>query len=242
MATALYYGPMPATEAIARCEALLAELTDRTAEAHVLVWLAGLHAFDGRLEPGRRMAEQAQAVYEEFGYRMALACGCCAVLAEIELLAGRSDRAEAVLRCSCDRLEAMQERACLASRAAELADVIYQRGRYEEAERWNAVAKQHAATDDIGAQCLIRAIGAKILARRGSFGEAERAGREAVRLAEQTDALNNRGKVHLDLAEILRLDGRQEEAEASVALAVEQFERKGNRVAAERARASVGRG
>ena len=242
MATALYYGPMPATEAIARCEALLADLTDRTAEAHVLVWLAGLHAFDGRLEPGRRMAEQAQAVYEEFGYRMALACGCCAVLAEIELLAGRSDRAEAVLRCSCDRLEAMQERACLASRAAELADVIYQLGRYEEAERWNAVAKQHAATDDIGAQFLIRAIGAKILARRGSFGEAERAGREAVRLAEQTDALNNRGKVHLDLAEILRLDGRQEEAEASIALAVEQFERKGNRVAAERARASVGRG
>ena len=150
MATALYYGPMPATEAIARCEALLANLTDRTAEAHVLVWLAGLHAFDGRLEPGRRMAEQAQAVYEEFGYRMALACGCCAVLAEIELLAGLSDRAEAALRRSCERLEAMQERACLASRAAELADVIYQRGQYEEAERWNAAAKQHAATDDIG--------------------------------------------------------------------------------------------
>ena len=236
MATALYYGPMPAPEAIARCQALLAEMSERTAEAHVLVWLAGLEAFDGRLEPGRRMAEQAQGVYEEFGYRMALACGCCAVVAEIELLAGRLDGAEAALRSSCDRLQAMNERACFASRAAELADVIYQRGRYEEAERWHAAAGQHAATDDVGAQFLIRAIGAKLLAKRGSFGEAERVGREAVVLAEQTDALNNRGKVQLDLAEVLRLAGRPDEAEASVALAIEQFERKGNRVAAERAR------
>jgi ATP/maltotriose-dependent transcriptional regulator MalT len=200
------------------------------------VWLAGLEAFDGRLELGRRMAERAHGVYEEFGYRMALACGCCAVLAEIEVLAGRLEQAEAALRSSCDQLEAMQERACLASRAAELADVIYRRGGYEEAERWHAVARQHAATDDVGAQFLIGAIGAKIHARQGSFGEAERVARAAVRLAEQTDALNNRGKVHLDLAEVLGLQGRSDEAEASVALAVEQFERKGNRVAAQRAR------
>jgi len=236
MATALYYGPMPATEAIARCEALLAEMTERTAEAHVLVWLAGLKAIDGRLEAGRRMAEQAQGVYEEFGYRMALACGCCAVVAEIELLAGHLDSAEAALRSSCDRLQAMNERACFASRAAELADVIYRRGRYEEAERWHGAAAEHAATDDVGAQFLIGAIGGKLLARRGSFPEAERVGREAVQLAEQTDALNNRGKVHLDLAEVLRLAKRPDEAEASVGLAIEQFERKGNRVAAERAR------
>src|SRR3954465_13806139 len=191
------------------------------------------------------MAEQAQGVYEEFGYGMALACGCCAVVAEIEVLAGRLESAEAALRSSCDRLEAMNERACFASRAAELADVIYQRGRYEEAERWHAAAAQRAATDDIGAQFLIGAIGAKLLARRGSFGEAERLGREAGMLAEQTDALNNRGKVQLDLAEVLRLAGRPDEADLSVAVAIEQFERKGNRVAAERARpwlAGGGRG
>jgi hypothetical protein len=105
------------------------------------------------------------------------------------------------LRRSCEQLEAMQERACLASRAAELADVIYRSGRYEEAERWHAVASEYAASDDVGAQFLVGAIGAKLLARRGSFGAAERAGREAVRLAEQTDALNNRGKVLLDRAE-----------------------------------------
>jgi tetratricopeptide (TPR) repeat protein len=133
----------------------------------------------------------------------------------------------------------MQERACLASRAAELADVIYRSGRYEEAERWHAVASEYAASDDVGAQFLVGAIGAKLLARRGSFGAAERAGREAVRLAEQTDALNNRGKVLLDLAEVLWLSGRPDEGDASVALAVEQFERKGNRVAADSARASL---
>jgi len=174
-----------------------------------------------------------------YDYRMALACGCCAVVAEIEVLSGRLDGAEAALRRSCEQLEAMQERACLASRAAELADVIYRSGRYEEAERWHAVASEYAASDDVGAQFLVGAIGAKLLARRGSFGAAERAGREAVRLAEQTDALNNRGKVLLDLAEVLWLSGRPDEGDASVALAVEQFERKGNRVAADSARASL---
>jgi hypothetical protein len=117
-----------------------------------------------------------------------------------------------------------------------LAEVIYRQGRYGESESWVCVAEGHAASDDIGAQYLRRSVEAKLLARRKSFAEAERVAREAVALAERTDALNNRAKVLLDFAEVLRLGGKSVEATEAIELALEQFERKGNIVAADRAR------
>jgi hypothetical protein len=236
IATSLYYGPTPVPEAIRRCRSLLEIVEERTGEAHVLVWLGGLEAFAGRRPVGRRLVRRAQAVYEDLGHGMPLVCGCYPVLAEIELGAGRLAAAEALLRASCEGLETMRERACLASRAAELADVIYRRGRYPEAETWFRVAEEHAATDDAGAQVLAQAIRAKILARRGSLSTAESAAREAAALAKQTDALNTRAKVLLDLAEVLRLSGRPDEAESQVESALELYERKGNVAALERTR------
>jgi tetratricopeptide (TPR) repeat protein len=237
IATALYYGPVPVEEAAGRCRTLLNEISERTGAAHVRLWLGGLEAFAGRIDDGRRLVEQARLVYEEFGYRMALLCGCCAVLAEIELLAGNRAAAEQALRTSCEGLEALHEQACLASRAAELAEVVYGRGAYDEAERWYRVAERHTATDDVGARFLTRAVGAKLLARRGALAEARRMADEALSLSEQTDALNNRAKVLLDRAEVLRLSRRRREAAADVERALGEFERKGNIVAADRMRA-----
>ena len=54
---------------------------------------------------------------------------------------------------------------------------------------------------------------------------------EAVRLARETDALNQHGEVLLDLAEVLRLSGRPEEAATRVEEALALFRRKGNVVA-----------
>jgi len=236
IATSLYYGSTPVPDAIRRCEELLGEVSDRGGEAHVLVWLGGLEAFAGRLDRGRRLVDRAKTIFDDLGYRMALAYACGAVLGEIELLADRPRAGEESLRASCDVLGAMHEGAFLASRASELAEAIYRQGRYDDAESWERVAEEHAATDDIGAQFLRRAVGAKILARRHSFAEAELLAREAVALAERTDALNNRAKALLDLAEVLQLGGKSVEAVSSIELALEQFERKGNLVAAERTR------
>jgi hypothetical protein len=57
-----------------------------------------------------------------------------------------------------------------------------------------------------------------------------------VALTEQTDALNNRAKVLLDRAEVLRLAGRAGEAAECVKRGLAQFEAKGNVVAAEKTR------
>ncbi|MGH3034776.1 MAG: hypothetical protein ACRDON_09520, partial [Gaiellaceae bacterium] len=68
---------------------------------------------------------------------------------------------------------------------------------------------------------------------------AEALAREAVELAEQTDYVLFHADVLLDLAEVLRLAGRPDEADAARGEAASLLERKGNIVAARKARAPL---
>ena len=70
------------------------------------------------------------------------------------------------------------------------------------------MSEAHAASDDIGAQFAWRAVRAKALAREGRSTEAKALAREAVALADRTDALNKRAAVLLSLAEVLRAERR----------------------------------
>ena len=74
----------------------------------------------------------------------------------------------------------------------------------------SGVAEASTALNDVDAQLSWRAVRAKLLARGGDIAGAETLAHEAVALAEVTDVLNHRGKVRLDLAEVLRLAGRTE--------------------------------
>ena len=75
-----------------------------------------------------------------------------------------------------------------------------------------------------------------MLARRGEHAEAERLAREAVAIGEKTDILNGQGDAHADLAEVLLLGGKADEAAAALEQALERYERKGNLVMARRTR------
>ena len=86
---------------------------------------------------------------------------------------------------------------------------------------------------------LWRQVRAKVLARRGEHAEAERLAREAVAIGDETDMLNAQGDANADLAEVLLLAGRADEAVAALEQAVERYERKGNLVSAQRARARL---
>ena len=71
---ALYYGPTPVDEAIARCEELLAERPDdRSLSASVTGAIAGLRAMRGDLEQARRLQAKARALDEQFGQRFRIA-------------------------------------------------------------------------------------------------------------------------------------------------------------------------
>jgi hypothetical protein len=69
---------------------------------------------------------------------------------------------------------------------------------------------------------------------------AERLATAAVRLAENTDALNLTGDALLDLSEVLRLAERPDEAVPVIQEARRLYEQKGNLVSADKARSLLG--
>jgi Tetratricopeptide repeat len=75
-----------------------------------------------------------------------------------------------------------------------------------------------------------------VFARRGEHAEAERLAREAAAIGDETDMLNWQGDAHADLAVVLLLSGRADEAAAALEHALERYERKGNLVMARRTR------
>ena len=66
-----------------------------------------------------------------------------------------------------------------------------------------------------------------VLARRGETAEGERLVRAAVELLAPTDALVSKAEVMLDLAEVLELAGRRDEASAAAREAARLYAAKG---------------
>jgi hypothetical protein len=75
-----------------------------------------------------------------------------------------------------------------------------------------------------------------VLARRGQHLEAERLAREAITIADGTQGAILQADARRDLAEVLELADRREEAAAALADALERYERKGAVVPADQVR------
>lgn len=240
LAAALFYGPRPAADALARCDDLAAsEVTDRVGEAHINVWRGALLALRGEFDEARASVARARETYEELGHPTTVSATCDFVRGHTEMLAGDFATAEAVFRTSATALEERGEWAHLATRAAEVADAIHAQGRYAEAVEWTDIARRHSTSDDISAEFTWRSVRAKALAAIGERDEAEELGREGLRLVDTTDALNQRADVRLDLAETLRLVGHADEAAALAEEAAGLYALKGNNVGVQRARSVV---
>jgi class 3 adenylate cyclase/predicted ATPase len=226
---ALYYGPAPVGDAIARCEQLLRdEVSDRAGSANVLTFTGGLVAQRGDFDEARALLKAATATYQELGQRTVLATYCGTVLGDVELLAGDAIAAERTLAELCHELARSHDWSHLASSAGDLAEALYVHGRLDEAEQWTRAAEKHAASDDLDAQIKWRTVRAKILARRGAVDDAEELAREGARLSEQSDGLNWQAKASRDLGEVLEMAGRHNEAVSAFERAIELYEQKGN--------------
>ena len=234
---ALYYGPRPVEQAVAQCvEFLNTHEGDPASEANVLVWLGGLEGMRGRFREGLELVDRAKTLYEQLGQPLAAGETCEFIRGAIEVLREQPDAAEAALLVSCETCIQLNEPALLASRAAELADVLYSQQRYDEANVWLATSRERSGNEDLDAQSSWRSVEAKLRARDGAFAEAETLAREALQIAESTDKLNHRAKTLLDLAEVLRLAARENEAVDAVRRAIALYEQKGNTAAAARSR------
>jgi tetratricopeptide (TPR) repeat protein len=127
----------------------------------------------------------------------------------------------------------MGERSNASTVEAALAQALYLLGEEDEVLTLTDAA---AASDpaDLQTQVQWRGPRAKVLARRGAFDEAERLARAAVVTSRRTDFLDMRAQALADLAEVLVLAGRREQADEALAEAVALHRRKGNGVSAER--------
>src|SRR6266540_5681129 len=188
----------------------------------------------GRFDEARAILAEAREVAAERGGGIQLATTTGMFSVDVELLAGDPAAAAELGEEGCRLLDELGEQSQLSTAAGMLAQALYALDRLEEADAWAGRAVELGASDDAFTQMLWRQVRAKVLARRGEHGEAERLAREAVAIGEATDFLNGRGDACADLAEVFELAGQRDEATAALEEALALYERKGNLVMAER--------
>ena len=193
-----------------------------------------LLAMSSRFAEARELFHRGKQILEDLGLAI-LAAGASQERFDIEMLARDPEAAEVELRGACAILEQLGEKGFLSTRVALLAHVLCAQGRYEEAAPFIEVAAETGSEDDQATQALWRSARAKVLARQGDVDESLRLAREAVSIVAQTDWLNLRGDTLLDLAEVLDLAERLDEAAPVIAEARRFYEQKGNIVSARKA-------
>ncbi len=234
LAQALYHGPTPVPEAIARCELLLEEAgSDRALVAGLSSTLAGLRAMRGEFDAARRLYADARALYEELGLWFRRAARAF-VGAQIELLAGDIDAAEGELRRAHETLVEMGDRSVRPVVAGYLADVLLELGRVEEARELVEAAAETAGADDLVAHVVWRSVAARLAVRSGDVAGATGLAADAVKLAAGTDALEVRAVAVLAAATVAAVAGRDDEARGLRREAAALYSEKGNVVSAAR--------
>ncbi|HET7082687.1 MAG TPA: adenylate/guanylate cyclase domain-containing protein [Candidatus Limnocylindria bacterium] len=220
------YGPTPIGEAIERSEQLVSEVTgDRRTEGQLCRTLAVLYAMRGDFDKARATYAHAEALLRELGGFVA-ASGSLES-AQIEILAGDLEAAEAALRHDYEALETMGERYLLSSVAGLLGRVLYEQGRFDEAHELSRTVENLSSAEDIDAQALWRGVRGKVLAQRGESEQATQLIEEMLALRRQAESPDLEAEALADLAEVQRLSG-DAGWQATLAAAVAGYERKGD--------------
>jgi len=230
------YGPMPVEEALGLCREVLERVKGRPAqEARLDLFRGLLQGMRGNFREARAAIAHTRSLWLDLGHIHGLAV-MTNDAGDVEWYAGDVHAEERERRSGYEAFGNMGAWPFRATSAAWLARALVELGRDDEALELTHESEELTSEDDITAQVPWRGARAKILARRGATEEAERIAREGVAIAERTDWLNLRGHALMDLAEVLRLMGRADEARENVQQAAQLFEQKGNSVMASRAR------
>ncbi len=234
---AAFFGPKPVPEAIRLCEEILADPTQQQRiRASALRALAGLKAMAGEFDEARELVDAHKELVQELGLRVT-AAAAAETYGIIEMLAGDPVAAERELAWGYGLLEEIGETQNFPDLAAKLADALYVQGLDDRALELSRVSER---CDGAGRSFSRRAV-AGSPARSCWPGKAtwsrprcwpEKRWRSRTRRTSRccaADAL-------MDLAEVLRIAGRDAESGPFVEQALELYEQKGNVVAAAKAR------
>jgi tetratricopeptide (TPR) repeat protein len=235
------YGPLPVSDAIAQCEAIIAgQLGDRQVESTIKCKLAQLHAMRGDFAVARELCRQARHLLRELG-RGIHAAATGSDLLMIETMAGDLAAAEREARADYEYLKSVGAIYYASTLAALLSRVVRDLGRDEEAMALSLEAEQEAASEDVDGQVLWRSIRAPILARSGELAAAEELARAALEIARTTDSPGLQADALSELAAVLAIAGRSAEASKAIADAASLYEAKGDVVSARLATDQAGR-
>jgi class 3 adenylate cyclase/tetratricopeptide (TPR) repeat protein len=200
---------------------------------------AGALAMLGLFDEARAILAEARAELAERGGGILLANITAFESVWVELWAG-DPVAAAQFGAEGFRLhEELGDPGFLSNAAGTLALAIYALDQLDEADAWARRAEELGSSDDADKEMLWRRVRAKVLARRGEHADGERLALEAVAICDETDRLDAQGDAYADLAEVLLLAGQRDEAVTALETALERYERKGNLVSAQRARARL---
>ena len=199
----------------------------RSLEAAVLTMLGEIAAMAGDFEEAREHHKQARVMTLGLGELLSQAIDAASegmVMILQEDLTG----AEKHLRKSCEALEHMGATTPQAGATVLLARVLLYQGRYAEAEETLDACQRLGVRHYVDAESRRQSTQAVLLAHRGELDAAERTARQAVALAETTDQLDTQAQAHADLATVLRIATRRQEAIQELERALHLYRRKGN--------------
>ena len=235
---AALWGPSPVTRASGRCLDVVRVLRITqgapAVEAVALRCQAVLEALRGRSDAARRMITSARKMVEELGItQQVLETDLYSGL--IELIEENAAAAERSLSIAYEGFRAHGLGIDAARAGALLGRALLVQGCVADAERLSHESEALAG-DDLQAAVAWRWVRAETLAARGEHAAAVEVARTAVEIAAATDALLLHGNARMALAAALRAAGREREATAEDARAIELWEAKGATLLVERTR------
>ena len=220
---------MPVDEGLAWLEGLLrAEPENRTLDANLSGFVTVLEAMSGRVDEARRHIAETRALARDLG--LIWQAGVQELLSGyVELLAGDPVAAERDMRTAAQVFREIGEGWFLSTVAVDLPRAVYEQGRYDDAMALLDDIDEVPAPTDREWQIKRTGVPARLLARRGRLDEAEQLARQGVALGADCEFVGLHADVLLDLAEVLRLAGREEEAAATTGRGGEPVRAQGQR-------------
>jgi tetratricopeptide (TPR) repeat protein len=222
---------------IERCEAARGTVAEGISLTAVTdITMAVLEAMRMRIDVARGLYQGARQRLEEHGLGLKLA-GLEIYAAMVELIAGDPRIVEPGLESAYAALERVGERGRLPTVLAFLARTRCATGRYEDALRFTHLSEKLNYRHDAASQILWSGTRGRVLARAGEPVEAERLARLSVTIAQRTDAVFLTAEALTDLADVLDVLGKSEEAAEALDAAIVLHDAKQNQASARSARA-----
>jgi class 3 adenylate cyclase/tetratricopeptide (TPR) repeat protein len=228
--------PIPAGEGIGRVEELLAGARDdRVLEARVKLHLAHLYAMAGRSEEALETLRESAEVLDELNdYSDWIGWINWANARE---LAGDRVGAEKGMAEALSYFQELDVAPTAKQVSVALALFYCDDGRWEEAASLVVHRRELALLENPLRAAVRLAAEARVAAHSGELDEAVAIAERAVAVVDTAVYPNDRARIRLALAEVYRAAGRQADADAATAAALELYELKGNVAAAARVRA-----